>query len=60
MQPLLIVFPLFISVFVVRVLPRIILAPVALLTILVMNWWFEPFVDELLYLRCTGKAVLHK
>ena len=46
-QPFLIVFPLFISVFIVRVLPRIILAPFALFILMVLNWWFDPSVDEL-------------
>jgi hypothetical protein len=45
--PFLIVFPFFISVFIVRVLPRIILAPVALLLLVILNRWFEPIVDEL-------------
>ena len=44
-QPLLIVFPFFVSVFIVRVLPRVILAPVALVMLLVLNRWFGPGTD---------------
>ena len=44
-QPFLIVFPFFISVFIVRVLPRVILAPVALLVFIFVNWWLDPGVE---------------
>lgn len=41
MQPFLFVFPVFVSVFIVKVLPRILMAPLAVLLLVFLDYWIE-------------------